>query len=166
MCGTLVSNGTLLPAGSCTPIRLACLPDDPAGDIQLACRATPIRASQPVNTLPADLACGAKCRPLRSGPRPVRRGSPAAPISACSAFSSVVRAYAMVGQANNAAICLMKVCAMARTQDTEKFLDTIGSGRPFFSAIEAPQNPLLGLDRAFTEIDSWWATVNFADLEG
>src|SRR5262249_44384337 len=115
------------------------------GDIQLACRATPIRASQPVNTLPADLACGAKCRPLRSGPRPVRRGSTAAPISACSAFSSVVRAYAMVRQANNAAIRLMKVCAMARTQDTEKFLDTIGSGLPFFSAIEAPQNPLLGL---------------------
>jgi hypothetical protein len=45
MCATLVSNGTLLPAGSCAPIRFACLPADPAGDIQQACRATPIRAT-------------------------------------------------------------------------------------------------------------------------
>jgi len=42
-----VSNGTLSPAGSCPPIRLACLPADPASDIQLACRATPIRANLP-----------------------------------------------------------------------------------------------------------------------
>ena len=53
MCGTLVSNGTLSPAGFCPPIRLACLPADPAGDIQLACRVTPIRANLPVNTPPA-----------------------------------------------------------------------------------------------------------------
>lgn len=65
-------------------------------------------------------------------------------------------AYAMAGEAGNARICLANACAMARTLGTEKFLRTIGSAFPFFRVLGADPNPLLGLDRAFTEIDSWW----------
>jgi hypothetical protein len=83
---------------------------------------------------------------------------------AAECWASAMLAYAIAGQINNAVICLLNACAIARTLGTEKFLDTIRSTLPFFRVMEAQQNALLGLDRAFTEIDSWWANLNPTDL--